>query len=322
MAEKTSTGPSVGVIVPVWNEPLEFFEACIESVRQQSYPTTNMELVVFDDGSDAGLVDGYQQTLNRISRFEVSYVRSTVNRGVSQARNRAIEVTDSDIIVPLDADDLLHPKALELLVATLEHDPTADLAYSDNLKFTWPELSLYQYRIKATYQRNLEYYKNTVYDPLFQSTFVVGAQAYTRESYKNAGKYDETLVAGEDVKFLLDVHQLSDQQNFAYVPYVLYYRRHDPQGLSRSKRNEMHETTEKIFHDHLKKIDGEIAAVHYNGRFKPYEVSHYSIERADGSRVWPPFVREGDQSLPDPVNQTKLNAYWHKFHKPVVSQLV
>jgi glycosyltransferase involved in cell wall biosynthesis len=280
-----------------------------------------MELVVFDDASDASLADGYQRTLERISHFEVSYMRSLVNRGVSHARNRAIEATDSDIIVPLDADDLLHPKALEWLVTTLEHDSTAALAYSDNLKFTWPELSLYQYRIKATYHRHLRYYKNTIYDPLYQSTFVVGAQAYTRESYTNAGKYDETIEAGEDVKFLLDVHELSDRQNFAYVPYVLYYRRHDPQGLSRSKQNEMHETTAKIFHNRLQRVDDEITAVDYDGRFEPYGVSHYSIKRGDGSRVRPPYVREGDRSLSDPVTQAKLATYWRKFHKPAVSRL-
>lgn len=316
-----STKRSVAIVVPVWNESIEFFEACIESVRHQTYPDARVELVVVDDASDASLSERYQRTLERISHLDVNYIQNSVNRGVSYARNRAIEATDSEIIVPLDADDLLHPSALEHLVAAIERDSTIDLAYSDNIKFTWPELSLYQYRIKATYQRHLRYYKNTIYDPLYQSTFVVGAQAYTREAFTDAGKYDETIQAGEDVKFLLDVHELSNHLNFAYVPFVLYYRRHDPQGLSQSRRSEMHETTASIFQNRLQRIDEEITAVNYDGKFDPFGVSHYSIVRSDNSCVRPPFVREGDRRLSDPVTQSKLATYWCEFHKSVVSRL-
>lgn len=89
----------VSVIVPVFNaEP--FLSDCLDSVINQSY--VHWELILVDDGSqDASSVicDRYALGDSRI------HVIHKENTGVSDTRNKALDVAIGKYVIFLDADD-------------------------------------------------------------------------------------------------------------------------------------------------------------------------------------------------------------------------
>ena len=99
----------IDVIVPVYQAE-KTLEACVESVRSQSYDDWN--LILIDDGSrdsSPALCDALAEKDRRIR------VVHQPNGGVSAARNRGLQEVRSPWVYFLDSDDLLMPGALELL---------------------------------------------------------------------------------------------------------------------------------------------------------------------------------------------------------------
>lgn len=95
---KLSERPLVSVVIPCFNYGRYLGEA-IESARAQTYP--NVELIVVDDGST-------DDTAEVAARYPVKLVRQR-NRGVGAARNRGASEARGELLVFLDADDVLEP---------------------------------------------------------------------------------------------------------------------------------------------------------------------------------------------------------------------
>ncbi|MDE6067153.1 MAG: glycosyltransferase family 2 protein [Duncaniella sp.] len=97
----------ISVIIPAYNAQA-YLRECLESVLAQSF--SDWEAIVVDDGSTdatAEIARGYQARDHRIRVF------STVNGGVSSARNRALEMARGEWVTFLDSDDLLPQGALQ-----------------------------------------------------------------------------------------------------------------------------------------------------------------------------------------------------------------
>lgn len=100
----------VSIIVPAYNA-VRWLPAAVRSVLAQT--EQDWELVLVDDGStDAtpGLCDGYAASDARIR------VEHTPNAGVSAARNHGLKLCRGQWILFLDADDVLHPDMLRIML--------------------------------------------------------------------------------------------------------------------------------------------------------------------------------------------------------------
>jgi glycosyltransferase involved in cell wall biosynthesis len=98
--------PLVSIVVPVF-EDLGYLAEAIESLLRQS--VTAWEAIVVDDGSATPL-----PILDRPARDRrIRGIRHTHNRGLAAARNSGIREATTDLIVTLDADDMLDPQYLE-----------------------------------------------------------------------------------------------------------------------------------------------------------------------------------------------------------------
>lgn len=113
--------PSVSIVLPVYNGEKYLAEA-VDSVIGQAY--YDWELIIVDDGStdsSGAIADKY---LMADSRVRVIHAH---NGGLSVARNRGIEAAHAPWIYFLDADDAMHPQALESLVKAVEISGDVDL---------------------------------------------------------------------------------------------------------------------------------------------------------------------------------------------------
>lgn len=122
---------TVSIIVPVYN-PGPYLRACIDSALGQTY--RDIELILVDDGSTDGssaVIDRYAASDSRVTTLRQP------NRGLSAARNAGLDIAQGDFITFLDADDILHPRFIELLTEQL--NAGADIAACD---FTRKETEL------------------------------------------------------------------------------------------------------------------------------------------------------------------------------------
>lgn len=107
--------PLVSVIIPCYNHGIYLPDA-IRSIEVQDYP--NVEIIVVDDGS----TDNTKETAANFPT--VTYVYQH-NQGLSAARNTGAQNSRGELLVFLDADDLLLPHALACNVQYLQHHPAA-----------------------------------------------------------------------------------------------------------------------------------------------------------------------------------------------------
>ena len=104
----------VSVIIPAFNAqawlPITLDSVCLQTFK-------DIEVIVVDDGSSddtAEIARKYSLTDERVRLIRLK------NSGVGAARNAGIRAARGKYIAPIDADDLWHPRKLELQVECLE----------------------------------------------------------------------------------------------------------------------------------------------------------------------------------------------------------
>ncbi len=114
------------VIIPAFNAR-EHVSTAIESARVQT--ETSLEIMVVDDAS----TDDTAEVVRRAAAADprIRLIRNRENQGPGASRNTAIDASQGEWIVLLDADDSMVPRRIETLIALAEH-ASADLV-SDNL---------------------------------------------------------------------------------------------------------------------------------------------------------------------------------------------
>lgn len=104
--------PRVSVIIPAHNAA-PYLRETLDSVVAQTY--SDWEIVAVDDGSSDTTWSLLEQTGGHVRAL-----RNDVASGPAAARNRALSHATGELVVFLDADDLLRPRYLERQIACLE----------------------------------------------------------------------------------------------------------------------------------------------------------------------------------------------------------
>lgn len=107
-------GVLVSVIIPAYNAQ-EWLPITLDSVCLQTFK--EIEVIVVDDGSTDHTAEVAEKYALGDSRVRVLRLE---NGGVGAARNAGIREARGKYIAPIDADDVWHPRKLELQVECLE----------------------------------------------------------------------------------------------------------------------------------------------------------------------------------------------------------
>lgn len=97
----------VSVIVPVYNVE-QYLNKCVDSIINQTY--SNIEIILVDDGStdnSGKICDKYALNDKRVKVIHKS------NGGLSDARNRGIDVSGGKYLAFIDSDDWIEPDMIE-----------------------------------------------------------------------------------------------------------------------------------------------------------------------------------------------------------------
>jgi glycosyltransferase involved in cell wall biosynthesis len=123
--------PSVSVIIPCYNQA-QFLPEAVESVVNQTFQ--DWECIIVNDGSPDNTSEVARDLIKKYPTKKIILLEKE-NGGLADARNFGIKNAKAKYILPLDADDKIHPEMLQKTVTFLETHPEIAFTYTDALWF-------------------------------------------------------------------------------------------------------------------------------------------------------------------------------------------
>lgn len=208
-------------VIPCYNcEP--WIAQAVESIYQQSLPCP-FEIVCTDDGS----TDGTWAALQLLCKQhpELHLFRHPRNRGGGAARNTCVLQSQGDLIFCLDADNVLSPHSIPLLLDRLEQGGYDIVGFAVAQYFIGDfekvGRSIYVYPgIDVFSLQDIVQNGDT---PVWSGNYL-----YTKESYIKAGGYPEEWGALDT--FTFGFHQVLRGAKMTVVPETFYWHRHGLQS--------------------------------------------------------------------------------------------
>lgn len=214
-----------------------YIEDCIKSFLNQKLNGLSAEMVIVDDASTDKSHEKVKPYLDR-----VNYIRLHKNMGYSYAKNVGIKTSRSDVLVMLDADDMLTSTSLfdryQRIIDNFDfvHGPVLDLR-GDKLVRS----KLWEKWIKS--KKDSPCYK-----------FVHAQSVMLKKSiHKDIGLYDEGLRSKSDREMWARIFNRPNQFRVGWVDTdVAIYRNHSKQMHKSKEKLRINDRLQK---EVLKKID-------------------------------------------------------------------
>jgi glycosyltransferase involved in cell wall biosynthesis len=209
----------VSVVVPCFNHA-RFLPEALQSVLDQTF--TNWECIIVNDGSPDLTSEVAREWVERDRRFRLV---EKVNGGLSSARNAGIREAVGELILPLDADDRLHPSFLEKTVEVFRvgmERGNGSVVVSTYVKAFGESTWLFES-------------KKTTVESLVVDNTIVCTSLYPRSLWVQVGGYDESLKQGfEDWDFWI---RCADRGAVFDVieEYLFMYRQHQSSMLTQAR---------------------------------------------------------------------------------------
>lgn len=245
----TEEKPLVSVVTPYYNA-FKYFEALYSCVMNQTFSW--FEWIIVDDGSNK------EEDIQLLSELESRDSRIRVvhkpNGGISSARNRGIKESTTEIIITLDADEMIEPTYFEMLYWALYYNPECAWAYTDSLGFQNQEY-VWQYPFDA---QKLKTYN-----------FLVESAAIRKKDLLEVGCYDEAEKHYyEDWRLWLKL--LSKSKRPVRISSLeFWYRRTDSGVLNIVNTNdEIKKRADQLISEAAEHVDTSITAKMFGGYLK------------------------------------------------------
>lgn len=218
--------PLISIIIPCFNQA-KFLEQTLLSVYNQSY--TIWECIIINDGSIDNSESIALDWANKDNRFKYFYEE---NKGVSAARNLALENVSGTYIQFLDADDVLDSRKLELSLNFLKKFPyeNKQIVISNFRMFTSNEtITTEPY---CVINEELLTYDNLILKWNESFSIPIHCGIFESSLFENI-RFPENLTAQEDWIVWVKLFKLNIQTFFLDEPLALY--RQNPESRTMSK---------------------------------------------------------------------------------------
>jgi glycosyltransferase involved in cell wall biosynthesis len=211
---RDSSAPSVTVVIPVWDEYVQFLEEAVDSVGPGS------AIVVVDNASTEPIprIDG------------ITLVRAPSRLTAGAVRNLGIVQVETPYVLMLDADDRLLPGTIELLRSRLDQDPSLTICASSILDGETGR----RHRVPRKFVLRLARWRRFLAfaDCVWSLVPVQGCALLRTSQVNEAGGYADANW-GED--WVLAV-SLAFRGKVEVLPHLGLYYRHTPGSLWRRPR--------------------------------------------------------------------------------------
>lgn len=109
----------ISVIIPVYNEPLEYIKKSIESMQDQTYKS--IELIIIVDNPERDELVKMIKSIGAKDKRVVVLVNEK-NIGLTASLNKALDVARGEFIARMDADDISFRDRLEVQLNYIENN--------------------------------------------------------------------------------------------------------------------------------------------------------------------------------------------------------
>lgn len=210
--------PKISVLLPVYNAAA-YLPQCLDSLGRQSF--TQYEIVAVDDGSTDESAAILESAAAQDSRVRVS---RCPHRGLIETLNHGLDRCQADYLARMDADDVAHPRRLELQIAALEAEGGPDIVSS--LVAHFPRHSLGEgFRIYEDWLNSLVRHDDIYRERFIESPLPHPSIMARREDLVSIGGYRD-MGWPEDYDLWLRLAALG--KTFGKVSRVLYlWRQHE-----------------------------------------------------------------------------------------------
>ena len=210
----------VSIIVPIYNAAL-FLDQCIQSVISQSYK--NWELLLMDDGSiddSAKICDKYALLDSRVRCIHKK------NTGVSDTRNKGLDLATGKYIMFLDSDDYWNTNEILLHLVTLAEGNNVDIVRAEYKEVTvnGADLKVPEYPEKMCFENqiisSMDFLEHIVAHEFFLVLSLIKADCIRKL------RFNTHRIFLEDAEFYL--RMLQKPLKCMYLPLIFYsYRKHE-----------------------------------------------------------------------------------------------
>jgi glycosyltransferase involved in cell wall biosynthesis len=207
--------PKVSIYIPAYNVE-EYLKDAVDSALAQTY--TDLEVVICNDGSTDGTIGVLEE--NYTNNHRVRWITQS-NQGIASATNAAIKACKGMYIGQLDADDMLHPQAVETFVSHLDSN-------NDGVA--------YGFYTKMDHQGKMIQVNHSV--PFLREKLLVGMicshfRMFRKREWLRTAGCDLSLKNAVDYDLML---KFSEICSIRYIPQLSYYYRIHGANTSFSER--------------------------------------------------------------------------------------
>ena len=252
--------PLVSVIVPIYNAA-PFLQETLDSILASTYRP--LEVVMVDDGS-------CDDSLSIAQKYCIQHTECQViaqeNRGVSAARNAAINASKGTYILPVDADDKIADTFIEKAVKAIHEDNT--------IRVVGCRCWLFGVMDK---EWQLPKFSHSL---LARKNMIPATALYRKVDWESCGGYCEEEIYREDWDFWLSMMELGG--TFHKLDEVLFYYR-----ISINSRRVLAKGCKKIIVDAINRRHPEYlknylgGPLHYHRSWSRF-INFFRSERQQG----------------------------------------
>ncbi|MBZ4043052.1 glycosyltransferase family 2 protein [Flavobacterium hibisci] len=198
--------PQISVIIPLYNKE-DSIKATVDSVLNQAFK--NFELLIIDDGST-------DNSLKVLSEFDDDRIKIVTkkNGGVSEARNYGVEISSTEYIFFLDADDIISDFCLSVFIDLIEKYKNASV-FVANFKVINPDQTEYIYckgREEFLVKNNFKALWDTTVFPR------TGSMVVKKSCFLEVGFFNTDISLYEDLELILRLFRI---YKIAYSPKIV-----------------------------------------------------------------------------------------------------
>ncbi len=206
---KSDCCPKVSVLMPVYKTQEIYLREAIESILKQTF--SDFEFLILDDAPD----DNREKIVMSYRDNRIIYFKNKVNIGITQSRNKLIDLAKGEYLAVFDHDDISLPTRLEDEVAYLDSHPEVGVV-SGWLEF-FPKK-----KISRHPENNLD-----IKIDLVKCCAIAHTAAMIRKSVLDAFhiKYEEAYSPAEDYMLFLKLAEVTMFHNIQKV--LVKYRSHE-----------------------------------------------------------------------------------------------
>ena len=182
--------PKVSVLMPIYNTKEEYLREAVESILNQTF--TDFEFIILNDSPQNKFLDSIIDSYND---KRIIYYKNKQTLGISQSRNKLLDLAQGEYIAIFDHDDISLPARLIKEVEYLDKNSDIGVVSCNVEKFPINYLSNHPYD-------NEKIKKALVLDNYIQHTAMMVRKSIL-DKYNI--RYKEQFSPAEDYMFVIDL---------------------------------------------------------------------------------------------------------------------